>query len=299
MTTLAMAAWQRLTFGPHPDDQPVGGRRQFEDLLEAQLHPEDLDDRACDRKLARFRETLSDTVAATFIRAVHSQRQLQCVLADVWHDHFSVYGPWVASEVARYDRDVIRAHALGNFHDLMEAVASSSAMTSYLKALDRPASHFHRLVAAGEPLDRLAAHPATARLVCEKLCRRLVDEHPCPDLVERAMTAFIAHAGQPDQLRRVVRTIFLSADGFDTSAPARRPFEFTIALLRRRGARLDWVDAEFLQAYDDLGQPLFACPNPEGYPDSSRYWQQSPAFALGRVHLAEAIRRGAFAGISQ
>ena len=71
---------------------------------------------------------------ATWIRAVYSRKQLQEVLVDFWHNHFNVYG-WddvIAPVFAQYDRDVIRAHALGNFREMIEAVAKSPAMLFYL-----------------------------------------------------------------------------------------------------------------------------------------------------------------------
>ena len=77
---------------------------------------------------------LQETIAATFIRATHSRRQLLEVLVDFWHNHFNVYG-WadnVAQTFVHYDRDVIRANALGNFRVLLEAVTRSPAMLYYL-----------------------------------------------------------------------------------------------------------------------------------------------------------------------
>jgi uncharacterized protein (DUF1800 family) len=72
--------------------------------------------------------------AATWLRAVYSRRQLNEVLADFWHDHFNVFG-WdqqIAPVFVSYDRDVIRRHALGNFREMIEAVAKSPAMLIYL-----------------------------------------------------------------------------------------------------------------------------------------------------------------------
>ena len=70
-------------------------------------------------------------VGATLIRAVHSRWQLREVLVDFWHNHFNVNAAGdstVAVALPAYDRDVIRAHALGNFREMLEAVAKSAAM---------------------------------------------------------------------------------------------------------------------------------------------------------------------------
>lgn len=79
-------------------------------------------------------QPVREVETATWIRAIYSRRQLQEVLVDHWHGHFSVYG-WdnqIASVFPQYDRDVIRAHALGNFRDFLGAVAKSPAMLYYL-----------------------------------------------------------------------------------------------------------------------------------------------------------------------
>ncbi len=83
-----------------------------------------------ERRLQPMREV----ELATWLRAVHSTRQLNEVLVGFWHDHFSVYGRegQVSATFAHYDRDVLRAHALGNFRVLLEAVAKSPAMLVYL-----------------------------------------------------------------------------------------------------------------------------------------------------------------------
>ena len=74
-------------------------------------------------------------VGATLIRAVHSRWQLREVLVDFWHNHFNVNAAGdatVAVALPSYDREVIRAHALGNFREMLEAVAQSAAMQVYL-----------------------------------------------------------------------------------------------------------------------------------------------------------------------
>lgn len=77
---------------------------------------------------------LTETVHATFLRCIHSKRQLFEVLVQFWHDHFNVYAddfPHAAVWV-HTDRDAIRPHALGNFRTMLEAVAKTPAMLYYL-----------------------------------------------------------------------------------------------------------------------------------------------------------------------
>ncbi len=73
--------------------------------------------------------------AAKLTRAIHSERQLEEMMVDFWLNHFNVYarkgGPMPALLPA-YERDVIRAHALGSFRDLLGATAHAPAMLFYL-----------------------------------------------------------------------------------------------------------------------------------------------------------------------
>jgi uncharacterized protein (DUF1800 family) len=71
---------------------------------------------------------------AKFVRAVLSERQLQEVMADFWFNHFNVFVGKDADQwyTTSYDRDAIRANALGKFRDLLMATAKSPAMSIYL-----------------------------------------------------------------------------------------------------------------------------------------------------------------------
>lgn len=81
---------------------------------------------------------LTETEDARFIRALYSRRQLYEMMVEFWHDHFNVYG-WefmTAPVFAAYDRDAIRPFALGNFREMLENVAKSTAMLYYLDNRD-------------------------------------------------------------------------------------------------------------------------------------------------------------------
>jgi uncharacterized protein (DUF1800 family) len=77
---------------------------------------------------------LNDLTRSTILRAVLSERQLFEVMVQFWTDHFNIDPSkgecrWLK---AADDRDVIRAHALGNFRDMVRASAVSPAMLWYL-----------------------------------------------------------------------------------------------------------------------------------------------------------------------
>jgi uncharacterized protein (DUF1800 family) len=163
-------ALNRLAFGPRPGDldafrQLPGAtdRERLAAYVDQQLNPQSIDDSACGARLdgAGFvtlgksmaqlwsehvvnppedhpgdwkNLPLRETIDATFIRAVYSRRQLQEVLVDFWHNHFNVFRDTdgVQPGFAHYDRDVIRANALGNFRKMLEDVGTSPAMLFYL-----------------------------------------------------------------------------------------------------------------------------------------------------------------------
>ncbi len=71
---------------------------------------------------------------AKLLRAIYSERQLDEVMTDFWFNHFNVFigkGP-DRYMLTAYERDVVRAHALGKFKDLLVATAKSPAMLFYL-----------------------------------------------------------------------------------------------------------------------------------------------------------------------
>lgn len=72
--------------------------------------------------------------ASRILRATYSERQLQEVLVDFWTNHFNVFSGKGADRwlLTSYDRDTIRPHTMGKFHDLLVATAQSPAMLFYL-----------------------------------------------------------------------------------------------------------------------------------------------------------------------
>lgn len=149
---LELALFERATFGYTADDFAELEARGPERWLHWQLEPELIDDSALEARLAPFdwrqmsaaqmdvHPTLEDWDiahegrAVRLLRAVYSRRQLFERVVEFWTDHFNIYGSaddtWLLKLVD--DRDVIRAHALGRFRELLQASARSPAMLAYL-----------------------------------------------------------------------------------------------------------------------------------------------------------------------
>jgi len=68
------------------------------------------------------------------LRALYSPHQVQEQMTWFWLNHFSVHQGKgnVRAMLGDYEENAIRAHALGNFRDLLGAVASHPAMLRYL-----------------------------------------------------------------------------------------------------------------------------------------------------------------------
>jgi len=93
-------------------------------------------------------EIVNEVMEAKIIRAVYSERQLAEQLSDFWFNHFNIF---IYKDLDRwylipYERDTIRPHVLGKFHDLLEATAKSPAMLFYLDNSSSAGPHaFDRL----------------------------------------------------------------------------------------------------------------------------------------------------------
>ena len=76
----------------------------------------------------------NELAQARIVRDVMTERQLQEVMTDFWFNHFNVFVPKDSDQwyTTGYERDVIRKNALGSFHDLLLATATSPAMMIYL-----------------------------------------------------------------------------------------------------------------------------------------------------------------------
>jgi uncharacterized protein (DUF1800 family) len=104
-------------------------------------------------QLRQNQRILGDVQSAKLARAVSSERQLEEVMTDFWENHFTVFAGKGLDRIfiPAFDRDVIRPRALGNFRDLLGAVAKSPAMLFYLDQWQSAADSMHPTLAAARP----------------------------------------------------------------------------------------------------------------------------------------------------
>lgn len=91
--------------------------------------------RECDPDFDDYARPYREVEKATFTRAIFSRRQLFELIVEFWHMHLNVFAPLDRDTYVSWhswDRDVIRAHAFGNFYDLIHASARHPTMLRYL-----------------------------------------------------------------------------------------------------------------------------------------------------------------------
>jgi hypothetical protein len=313
-------------------------------------------------------EAVVDLQAATFARAAWGDRQLYEVLVETFSNHLSIavgadqVGPLKVAD----DREVVRAHVLGTFSDMLVASVQSPAMLTYLSNrwsakpvpnenyarellelhtvgvgagytqrdvqaaarvlsglsvdqhgafLYRPEwhvtgpvrvlgwRHANRDAAAGTDVAvslarYLAAHPATATRIADKLVRRFVSDTPPAALVASAARVY---RDQGTAIVPVVRHILLSKEfAHAADRKVQRPLEW--AAFAVRALRLPQQPAAHIHGQgivrmlEHLGQPPFGWRQPDGYPDVAGAWATT-ASMLSRWNTAQALVSGGVPGI--
>jgi len=137
----------------------------------------------------------------------------------------------------------------------------------------------------------LCAHPATARFVAWKVCRRLVADDPPAGLVDRAAAEFRA---TDLSIAALLRAVLLSGEfAAARGTKVKRPFHFVVSALRALGADTH-AEPPLLDFLSRMGQAPFQHPTPDGYPEEPEPWMGT---LLWRWNLALALPAGRFPGV--
>jgi uncharacterized protein (DUF1800 family) len=148
-------------------------------------------------------------------------------------------------------------------------------------------------------LQTLAASPATADFISEKLCRYLVNDNPPPALVKKVSAVFKSSDGDlPKVYLAIINSPeFMSRENY--RAKFKTPFAFTVSALRITNAELD-DPTEACEIIAKMGQPIYNCPDPTGYRFVAESWMDAGVLTSrwdfawnlvrGRVHGAKVAR---------
>jgi uncharacterized protein (DUF1800 family) len=135
----------------------------------------------------------------------------------------------------------------------------------------------------------LSEHPSTATFISTKLCRRFVSDNPPDALVRRCADTFLKTKGD---IRQVLATIFTSREFYSREAyraKTKKPFDLVVSALRATEAETT-VPPKLLLALRTMGETLYGCQPPTGYPDTADAWINAGAL-LERVNFATALAR--------
>ncbi len=126
-------------------------------------------------------------------------------------------------------------------------------------------------------LDLVAYHPATAKHLCFKLCRRLVADEPSEALVQRAAETWLANKTDPQQIAKTLRVILLSDEFKQTwGAKVKNSFELAASFIRATAMEFPpqnvLITALTNTFLPSTGYAMFGWGSPTGHPDVMSYW---------------------------
>ncbi len=134
-------------------------------------------------------------------------------------------------------------------------------------------------------LDILAAHPATARHLATKLCRHFLGQASGRQV---AGLAGVYLETQGD-IKAMLRSLLTASNLADAPPILKRPFDYAVSALRAFNADTDG-GAGVQDHLARMGQPLFAWPMPDGFPDTAAAWTGT---LIPRWNYALALAGGA------
>jgi hypothetical protein len=217
-----------------------------------------------------------------------------------------------------YGREVMELHTLGvdGGYTQADVTALSNILTGW--TVDRPqqGGPFEFLPQRHEPgpkqwlhhtvnengqqegidaLRYLAQDPATARHISFELAQRFVNDTPPPALVDRMVAAWQASDGD---IAQVLEAMVHSPEFFDRrnfNNKVKTPLEFVASALR--ATNTDPTNPGVLtQQLRAMGEPLYRCQPPTGYPNTGSSWMNSGAL-VDRLNFALALSEGRLGGM--
>jgi hypothetical protein len=148
-SSLLVKLIRRVTYGFNDHEMSQASSLGYWGYLERQLNHTAIDDQYCNAILTQFNTInlpshqmfgfnpfvlVIQCQEAALYRKIYSNRQLFERMVEFWTDHFNIDAQKGLCNFLKAvdDREVIRAHALGNFATLLRATAESPAMLEYL-----------------------------------------------------------------------------------------------------------------------------------------------------------------------
>jgi len=134
-------------------------------------------------------------------------------------------------------------------------------------------------------LDIVVSHPATARHIAGKLCRRFLADEPGEAAVAAVAETFTRTQGD---IRATLRAVFARPEFREDAvrgAKLKRPFHYVVSALRATDAVTD-AGPRLVDFLTSMGQAPFQYPTPDGYPTDAASWRGT---LVWRWKLASAL----------
>jgi uncharacterized protein (DUF1800 family) len=134
----------------------------------------------------------------------------------------------------------------------------------------------------------LARHPSTARHLARKMVRHFIADEPPADLVSHLAKAYLDSGGD---LGEMTRALVRHPSAWQAPlTKLRSPYEFLLATARAIVPPQEF--GQIVGPLNALGQPLWAPPGPNGFPDTFAHWA-NPEGMRARLDIAASIGRRA------
>jgi len=145
-------------------------------------------------------------------------------------------------------------------------------------------------------IEILSRHPSTAKFIATKLVRRFVSDESPEKLVQHVAGVYRNTDGN---IREMLHAIFTSKEfraPESTGAKTKTPLEYVASAIRNLDGATDG-SRPLVQSIARMGQPLYQCQPPAGYPDRGDHWMGTGA-VLERLNFAVALAGNEIRGTS-
>ena len=113
----------------------------------------------------------------------------------------------------------------------------------------------------------LSMHPSTAHFIAAKLCRYFLGTDD-PGWVNRTAKTYLDTRGD---IPSMVKPMLVAEDLMTSRPKLKRPFDYLVSSLRATDSHTDGGPA-IVNELQQMGQPLYQWPMPDGYPDKTDAW---------------------------
>jgi uncharacterized protein (DUF1800 family) len=204
-----------------------------------------------------------------------------------------------------YGREMMELHTIGVHYTQADVIAMTQIFTGWTIRRPRLDPEFtfdarlhttgpkqvlgYKINAGGmkdgeEIIHKLAGDPRTAQFISFELARHFVMDQPPESLVDRMAKEFQKSHGD---IRQVMRTMISSPEFWSRAAyraKVKTPFDLVASALRASGADVQQA-LPLVQWVGRMGQPLYLCEPPDGYPDTAQNWVSTGGL-LDRMNFA-------------